>query len=210
MSIENVLYFPKLVDVRFAPKCGLQTIHNAWYKSVGHTAAKKINSYTYVKGGPGNWREHQWWCYGDMLDVPFRKNSVRIAIKRDPVKRFLSCVDHLNRQYHVENASIRPYPKNGYDTLEEVVTSLERGEVFNWHFLSQSFFYGDINRYQYVYDTSTLSSDLLHLEKLVKTKRILKDIHRNKSIKGLSLEVTDDIIERIKTLYRIDYENGWC
>ena len=210
MSVENIHYLPKLVDLRFAPKCGLTNSKILWLKLGGR------KNYTYIKGGPSNHREKQWWDYGDILDPPFRKNSIRFAIKRDPVKRFLSCVDHLNRQYHVKNASIRPYPAKGFSSLEEAITAIEKGNVMNWHFLTQTYFYGDKNKYNYVYDLTDMDQAISHMLEIINPpwsenkKNQIINLRENKSIKGLSLEVTHDIIERIKILYRIDYESGWC
>ena len=238
MSSKNIYYFSPtlspvpgdpIVDLRYAPKCGFTTskvfFNEYWKYILGGSLAFDENirkNFTYVDRGPVDFREQQWWNYGDILDPPFRKNSIRFAIKRDPVKRFLSGVDYLERHKKIsgtDHSSIRSYPAEGFSSLEKVVSSLEQGKLMDWHLLTQTFFYGDKKQYDFVYDLTDINLAVKHIFDILKVplfdenkKNALLKLHENKTPptkNPFSLQVTDDIVERIKNLYRIDYQNGW-
>lgn len=219
MSQDNILYFPNLVDLRIAPKCGWQSTMQFHYIMLGNSRFKDHPGglkYTHVKGGPQNWRDYEWWTHGDIMDIPFRKNSIRFVIKRDPVKRFLSAIDYLQTQKIVKLTN-RDYPATGFSSLDRAVSAMERGVLMNVHLLPQTYFYGnDPNKYDHIYDINNINDALLHIKEICNynMKRMKKypvaDLHKNKSIKSLSLELTDDLEEKIKKVYKIDYDNGWC
>ena len=231
ISITNVFYFPNLVDVRTAAKCGsanFKLLDAAIRTQVFDTTAKMTVRRFKNRAGPINFRDELVWQYADILDMPFRKESTRFAIKRDPVKRFLSAVDFLEKQMAKFNTqedlgarvkeqqrTPRAYPLKGFASLEEAVSSLENGMIMDPHLNTQTFYYGNINQYDYVYDLVDMRQALEHIVSLIGNDNIpnpnfwIKS-HRNKSPKILSLQLTDDLAERIKTLYRVDYDNGWC
>jgi hypothetical protein len=205
---DNILYFQPNVDLRICPKNGFTSSKLLYYSTHGK---QKVRDFKWKKGGPENWRAKQFWDAGDTLDPPFRKGSIRFAVKRDPVKRFLSCIDHLQGETIVQ-CSDRDYPH--FKSLEDAVSAMERGEVMNWHLMSQTYYMGRPEQYDYVYDLSQLNFMFEHIYSLINKPVIDTDhppekIHQNKSTPTLSREVTSDIVLRIRKLYSVDYENGW-
>jgi hypothetical protein len=214
MNIDNILYFPNLVDVRLSPKCGWSSFHQLFNMSWSPKIRREKKTYQIHRHGPANWRVRQYWQEGDITDIPYRKNSIRFAVKRDPVKRFLSAVNYLQEQ-KINNICDRDYPRNGFSSLENVVSAMERDTLYNFHLIPQTFFYGeDKEKYHHIYDLNNLDECFLHIKDLCRSKKLDKypvdKVHKNISNKTLSLEITDDLIKRIQTLYKIDYDNGWC
>ena len=209
-AINNVFYFPNLVDVRVAAKCGFANFKKMTSRPPLVTHARLIVE------------------YGDALDLPFRKGSTRFAIKRDPVKRFLSALDYMEQEVEKLRGNknyirlkkdherrLRNYPIDGFKSLEVAVIAMELNTLFNSHFFTQTDYYNDINQYDYVYDLNDFPKAMSHIISLAGEKNIPNSeywihVHENKSVNKFSSQLTDDLAERIKILYRVDYDNGWC
>ena len=227
---KNIFYFPNLVDVRTAAKCGSANFKELYRHGKLHWKKEgQENNLPLQFHGPLHVR-----LMGNVVDVPFRKGSTRFAIKRDPVKRFLSAVDYIEQSMlefrpntrdiknpdmqirknkHLKNP--KHYPIKGFRSLEDAITAMEANRLYDVHFFSQTSYYGNINQYDYVYDLVDFSKAMSHITSLIGDENLPnRDVwshsHKNKSKKKLSLELTDELAERIKTLYQIDYDNGWC
>ena len=118
----------------------------------------------YSRRGPRNWREQQVWDKASIADWPFRPNSTRMAVKRDPVDRFLSSVEYLqgmaNRNSKLDDpipwkVSSRPYNKF-YRHLRNAIDDVDKGRVFDVHLLPQTKYMGHTDQYHYVYDISEM------------------------------------------------------
>mgnify|MGYP000109039408 CR=1 FL=1 len=84
---DNVLYLPNNVDIRLCPKNGMSTIKEIFRIHKGHEQYVG-RSYRYSKVKE----------FGDQLDLPFRKGSYRIAVRRDPLDRFKSACEYIMRE----------------------------------------------------------------------------------------------------------------
>ena len=162
-SIEdNVWYFPNNIDLRSCPKNGMSSIKNlynfVWQNyGVGQTALAK--AFRPVNRGPGNVRQWYVWAQSDISSYPFRKNSTKYAVKRDPVKRFCSAVEMLNaeaRRNHPFFKSPRDWNKV-YTDIDHVLEVMENGHVFNTHLIQQTYYLGPKEVYDHVYDISDLT-----------------------------------------------------
>jgi hypothetical protein len=147
----------------------------------------------------------------------------KICIKRDPVERFISCyTDKIIREKNITEALngsevnyeyIDHFLDNFYGILEthEKIHYSQRdsGVKYLWyHFIPQTFHYGnDISYYDYVFDVSEINTSLkTYLES--KWKIELPLIHcRNQ--KDSKITLTEEQKEKVKNIYKEDYENGW-
>lgn len=173
---NNVYYFPYQLDVRTCPKNASTSLKNfyysvMWYKQkvkVSHIFKKwqddPLHDINYIRRGPTSWREQQVWNKASLSDWPFRPDSTRMAVKRDPVDRFLSSVEYLqgvayrNRKVDdplVWKVSSRPWNKF-YRHLRSAIDDVEKGRVFDVHLLPQTKYMGYIDQYHYVYDISEM------------------------------------------------------
>lgn len=211
---DNIWYLPGNIDIRTCPKNGMTSVKNFFYKVIlivsKENYARMHKDFKPEKGGPSGFREWQAWNHADIYDFPFRKNSIKYAVKRDPVKRFLSGVEYLQIRIQREGAKQmwnRPYSKL-YDNLSDVITDVEQQIVVDPHLLPQSLFLGNSDRYHHIYRLSELNTMFDSLCDHYKINRI--SMHLNKSsVKTITKNVKSSDIKRIKKIFEIDYDNGW-
>jgi|SRR5210317_300886 hypothetical protein len=210
---DNVWYLPNLIDIRTCPKNGMTSVKNFYYKLMSQITNENYSKYNREfkteRGGPINFREYQVWNYCDFTDIPFRKYSTRFAVKRDPVKRFLSAVEYLQANFDKEGKRTihkRTYPKK-YEDLDELLTDIETQKMMNIHFFPQSYYMGNVNKYQFVYRLSDLDKMFEHLCSLYEVPKFTMKL--NKTQRTITKDISMVQIGRIRKLYQIDYENGW-
>jgi len=137
-----------------------------------------------------------------------------VCIKRDPVKRFVSCyTDKIIREKHIENCDLEHFIDNFDEVLENHPfkhPSLKDKEIgFLWyHFVPQCYHLGgDINYYDHVIDTKEISTKLKSFLES-KWEIELPNIHtRKQNITKVNL--SDDQIDKVKEIYKEDYNTGW-
>lgn len=200
---DNVIYFPNNVDVRLCPKNGMSTLKELQrlYRGVDNHVGR-VDRLTKVR------------THGDQFDIPFRKGSFRIAVRRDPVDRFLSACEYIvaNQAKHIAQGRIDELPTLSHE-MEEVITSIENGIIKNNHFYTQSWYMGKPEDYDMIVHINELDR-LLRFINISSDLGFTKDetsIHDNKTVlKMYNSYVSDSQRDRIKELYKKDYLNGWC
>jgi len=200
---DNVLYFPNNIDVRLCPKNGMSTLKELQrlYRGVDFHIGR-VDRLTKVR------------THGDQFDIPFRKNSYRIAVRRDPIDRFLSACEYIvaNHASHIRQGRIDELPTLSHE-IDEVITSIETGQVKNNHFYTQSWYMGKPEDYDMVVYINELDRLLPFINQscnLGFTGDEL-EIHDNKTtLKMYNSALSDTQRDRIKELYKKDYLNGWC
>lgn len=218
---DNVYYLPNNIDIRICPKNGMSTlkqlIQRLW----------KQNGYGDSSGGDlkygdtvGNysWRYRQVQNYGSNFDLPFRKNSYRIAVRRDPIERFKSACSfiQLNRAYFLQRS--RELPELD-EQIDEIVRKLDNGDLKDAHFYTQTWFMGKPEDYDMVVDLKEMSRLLEFLQQSCDIEDNVgingrhfevRDMHFNRtSNKLISAMISDESMEKIYSLYEKDYINGW-
>lgn len=228
---DNILYFPKNIDLRICPKNGFSSNKNLFFsimKKLDSKKLKEINSYNPDrKKMPESWRQNEVLIHGDPLDLPFRKDSVRFAIKRDPIERFKSTVEMLELG-------------EKYSSVSEILDELDSGNLLDIHFCPQYFFMGSQDNYHYVYDLSNYEDFLIHILSFYDIKynrsehyirsnisnnsdpniiqserekggrfRHQPKYKENKSPQKFTDTMTSMDYFRVRTLYKKDYDNGW-
>lgn len=204
---DNVLYFPKNIDVRICPKNGMTTLKRSLVMFYG-------NSHMNHSTGNYNYRFLRVTKESDSFSLPFRKNSIRIAIRRDPVDRFKSACEYIQkeRSYYIRHG--RPYdlPKLSLE-LDEVIASIKNQTVRNSHFFTQTWYMGLKEDYDMIFHIDEMPKLLSFLQETCELdeKKTLQGIHENKTTMKLYNEaLTQENIDEIKELYAKDYKNGWC
>ena len=199
---DNVLYFPNNIDVRICPKNAMSTIKEIFRFHKGHKEYVG-RSYRYDKVK----RE------GCQFDLPFRKNSYRIAVRRDPLDRFKSACEYIVRERaeHIKNGRF-DLPDLSLD-IEEVISSLEAGGMKNNHFYSQTWYMGKPEDYDMVFHISEVDKLVAFLDEACELNLTEKQLRTRMNASKLKL-YNDGLTRlqelRIKKLYEKDYKNGWC
>ena len=200
---DNVLYFPNNVDVRLCPKNGMSTLKELYRIHRGH------DEYIGRAGRLDKVRKE-----GDQFDIPFRKDSFRLAVRRDPIDRFKSACEYIvaNQARHIRSGRGNELPSLDSD-IEKVIISMEDGSVKNNHFNTQSWYMGVPEDYDIVVDISELNRLLVLINESsalgLSADRL--NIHDNAStMKVYDGIMTADQIARINTLYEKDFRRGWC
>jgi len=200
---DNVLYFPNNVDVRLCPKNGMSTIKELFRLHRGHDA--------FVGRG---YRYDKVKQQGDQLDLPFRKGSYRIAVRRDPVDRFKSACEYIlqNRADHIQQGRIHDLPEISTE-LNKVISDIEVGELKNNHFYTQSWYLGNLEQYDMIVHISEMNKLLTFLNEACQLG-FNENINKLR-VNETKLKMYNDAIDplqrkRIEKLYEKDYVNGWC
>ena len=151
----------------------------------------------------------------DYMNIPFRQNSFKVAIKRDPVERFISAVSYLQKQtpdviYKTTRLLSKTVDYREH-TLEEILTGVEEGWVNDIHLVPQFYYFGKYDQYDKVYSLGK-TRDFIKFLINYKQNPVLNDnkrylnIHLNRTT---PIEISSSLEKRIKKLYERDYDEGW-
>lgn len=132
----------------------------------------------------------------------FRKNSVRVAIKRDPIQRFLSGYMQVWQQ-----TGFGAFRQHNYN-IDQIIDLLENKQYWNEHLETQTFWMGTPDQYHKIFNLEQTRECILYINKVLKFKSIPPEIHSMKSIYNKPT-LTRQQVDKIENLYSIDYENGW-
>ena len=199
---DNVLYFSNNIDVRLCPKNGMSSLKEVFRLYKGHKEyVGRSYRYNRVKEE------------GSQFDLPFRKNSFRIAVRRDPLDRFKSACEYIMRERveHIKQGRT-DLPEISLD-IEDVIQSLEIGSLRNNHFYTQTWYMGNPGDYDMVVHIDELDKLINFIDEACELNLPSEqlDIKMNQS----KLKLYNDGLTRIqqlrvKKLYEKDYKNGWC
>lgn len=165
---DNIYYFPENIDVRSCPKNASASLKQ-FHKQVTDTifpgnSLMELKRQSLIEKNNGGSLSYRWKKIleeADHFDLPFRKKSIRMAIKRDPVERFKSAVEMLQGQeYHnddyntIRKTGLYPESKHYrlYESVTELLNDLEEGKITDMHLWTQTFYLGDKKQYDYIYD----------------------------------------------------------
>ena len=248
---DNTLYFPSNVDFRMNYKCATTSIKRLHDKLVKRDASLlKMTKDAQSMRGQASWRYLLSSELGHAFEYPFRKNSVRFTIKRDPIDRFKSAVT-MQQTRIWKNLKTDNY--HWHDSVSSVLDWLEMGKGINLHFWSQTRFLGNPKNYDHIYDISETHDAMKHIcdlcdsadlhrwvdethfnmslntpkqiiEERIETKELatfglfedkeaarnLLNVEKDLSMPMITDTMTAEDCNRIKELYHMDYENGYC
>lgn len=225
-SRDNVLYFGNNIDVRLCPKNGISTLKWALWHTYDLEISK--NRHLARKCGTKNHRVDEIRKHGLSEELPFRAQSTRICVVRDPVERFMSAAEYLKLQW-VANASLlessqvlmedktKMYTAMSEidilpDNIDEVIEGVRTGEIDNTHFWVQSYFLGNRSQYDHIFKFSQFSKFMVWLQRECRSPKSLDKIVTNQTsglyYGGVS-NLTEDQKKRIMKIYQEDYDYGW-
>ena len=195
---DNVLYFKNGFDVRLCPKNGMTMMKWVYYivhcKKEQTIDIRRLDRWKYIMERTS------------APTYPFRKKSIKIAIKRDPVKRFQSAAAYKFK----DRSPVLPIV-----SIDDIIHQVAKGTMKDVHFFSQSYFLGRPEDYDMIYDINDLP-DLVRLiykecgtvstweEKLMYEKKNVSTYHHNYDL------LTPEQENIVRELYDKDYKNGWC
>lgn len=225
-SRDNVLYFGNNIDVRLCPKNGISTLKWALW----HTYGLEVSDDPVLAGrcGTKNHRVEQIKKFGYSSEYPYRKDSRRVTVVRDPVNRFLSAAEYLKLQW-IQHASLLEgstltlkEKEEVYgslsdldqlpDSIDEVIEQVKWGEISNSHFWTQATFLGSRGQYNDIWAMSDFPHFMSWLNRNCGAKKPIHRIHANKTsglYYGDSKDLTKDQLQRIMKIYEEDYDYGW-
>lgn len=137
----------------------------------------------------------------------------KICIIRDPVQRFISCyMDKIIKEGKM-NISISEF-LNRFDDImsqdNQIVEAYGTSKL-DFHFRPQVFHFGqNKNYYSHVFTVNQISTELKDfLETHWRLK--LPDIHARNSLElKESIDLSKEIEAKIRNIYAVDYQAGWC
>jgi len=230
---DNVLYFPNNIDVRICPKNGMTTIKWALLYVLrldydASSAASVEDKFEAQLCGTKGWRVREIKEHGYQPDLPFRQESLRVAISRDPIERFLSACEYIKTEYTkssnmltssgtLDKESLEALGKMSDlddlpDNLDDIIDGVWSGDIHNSHFYTQTHFYGNRGQYDEIFQMQDFAEFLEWLRKKTGSNRKIDKIHSN-STSGLWFgsknDLTEDQKKRIMRIYAEDYDYGW-
>lgn len=207
---DNVLYFANNIDVRICPKNAMSTMKKAIRIFRGKDGEDRSDPEGRIVGNY-KWRYYHVQKFSDQFDLPFRKKSIRIAIRRDPVDRFRSACEFIQRSRAEYLLDGRQLPELSLQ-IDDVLTNLEEGKLKNNHFYTQSWYMGNVLDYDMVFHIDELYKLLAFLKNSCK---IEYDNFENIRVNRTSNKLYNDTFsqeqtDRINEIYKKDFRNGWC
>lgn len=196
---NNVLYFPNNIDIRICPKNGMSTLKEALRRTLevrGTYGHKKRASLVEE--------------LSEQFSLPFRKNSYRIAVRRDPIDRFKSACEFIQQQrsFFIQNGKFLPKIEN---QLDSIIESMSDGSLKNNHFYTQSWYMGIPSDYDMVYHIDELPKLLAFLQITCHNKRNISSLHENKTeLKLYNDAISPKHLDMLRQFYMKDFNNGWC
>ena len=225
---HNVLYFGTDLDIRLTPKNCSSTLKMLYCFSKGLRVqqADFANPHGLWPAPEAERSHRQKRIKGNNGEI-FRPDSVRVAIKRDPVDRWLSVLNFSYQmreyvKYYISkgksfNADLMQYTELPYLDIgiNHAVEYHREVQYLCSESISQHFCAGHVDDYDYVFDVKNFGDciDLIekhcgnfhYLERQVRATAMTKDQKRfDKNM--LTKKSIETIMEDI---YKDDYNNGW-
>ena len=207
-------YFDKKHDfiIREVPKCGSTTIRSwIYYSQVNNLQLVRAPGYEEFYYEDDKIYQHIS-QNGYVMDVFSEYEGESICIKRDPVKRFISCyADKIVREKWL-NVSLSDFIDN-FEKYVDVNAKHKQHHTeygFIWyHFAPQVNQLGPSrDNYTHVFDIKELSTTAKeYLED--KWKIQLPELHCRNN-KRYTFRLSPKQIAKVEEIYSVDYQAGWC
>ena len=222
-------YFLKTYNKTFAyhlcPKNGCTSIANMIIQADGNIELLKEDHKdfyrTHALAKPSNDNEQfAWPRVPDVVGWTYHNAEIKLAIKRDPVDRFISGYKNrvlyhkdISKTYHWLLKQFKNKTKHlpEVPSLDTFIKNFDTYWTNPWiasHFKSQTTFLGNKDYYTHVFDITELNKVKELLEEITNIKITVP--HLQAGGNDIEVPITDENIKWIKKKYAIDYENGWC
>lgn len=197
-----------------APKTGGTTLR-LWicYAGTGELMTESPFAGTkYFKDNRKSYDQLMEWGYELLNGFGNPDVSTKVCLKRDPVKRFISCYRDkilLEKRCNVSVDDLLDHYDEVVSRVPQYMWDMKTSYI-KFHFDPQTFHFGnDVGFFDNVFDVSEIGTGVKSfLEDRWKIE--LPDIHARDG-RGIvpELDLTPKQIEKIKNFYQIDYDNGW-
>lgn len=139
------------------------------------------------------------------FNVPTVESKIRLVIKRDPVKRFIS--GYTNRVLHHRKLN------NTTPSISEFIENFEVLRVkyadIETHFRPQVQFFGkDQAKFTHIFDTNEMGKVKELFEDTY--QRSFPDLRLQQGGNKNKIKLTKEQENWISDKYKVDYESGWC
>ena len=192
------------------PKGGGTTIRS-WINFAGDGSTNLIDVDGRYKPNDRHYHllEREWKCY--TTDFFIKTQYERVAVKRDPIKRFISCYcDKVLYEKHGSYNDVDDLIDNFDYMINDKFKHPSNTKIgYLWyHFAPQVNHLGyNVNNYDLIIDISQINSILKEYLRQ-KWNIDLPEIHARKQKQKITL--TEKQIEKLKQIYKEDYQVGWC
>jgi hypothetical protein len=218
----HILYFNKNIDIKFAPKAGSRSIRKYWTAAIAYKKNIDLISYwnrinspsfedtlksTYIPDLHNMFLDSKYQKFVDsQVNSPFRENSYKIAIYRNPIDRWISACE-----YHYQLTK-NSYLKFDYE-IDDIIYMHQKGIIIPTisQFKPMTYWLGeDKSIYNATYDVKNINELMQELNILLGVDIDPIWEHRQIYEKYHKSNLTSSQILAIKNLYAVDYTNGWC
>ena len=194
-----------------AAKSGGTTLRS-WIYYAGTGEFKLSGDSEYYMAAPGQHQQLQEWGY--TLDWFVPREGDRICVKRDPVAKFVSCYeDKIVKEGNLPGMDIDTFIDNFYEIIEKrdhPHGNNRKIGFLDYHFAPYTKVFGpDTSYYTRVFDIKEISTEVKSFLEGVWGIE-LPDIHCRNNKKNKKLQLTEEQTKKVREIYAVDYENGWC
>lgn len=189
---DTSLYYPEGIHVKYSPRAGSQSLKllliNILFpdNNLDFIVQKKILQ---------------------TIKISNFKCSTKIAIKRDPIDRFISA---LNCDIWLWGQGKFKHTMKCPDNLDDVFNSGWFDFMFenNKHYYPQTFYLKNNNDYDMIFDVENLNNFVKYLNDVYNTNYTIQKI--NSTPRHFERKMfSDKHLEIIQNKYIEDYDNGW-
>lgn len=192
------------------PKVGSTTIRS-WITYAGTGSLQLQGNDQYYHENTNAFKLLTDWGY--TLDWFKKNDGEAICIKRDPIKRFISCYeDKVLKENRLPGVSLDEFLDNPWEIIDKMDKPLEENKSIGYlyyHFAPQVMHLGESrDYYTHVFDISEVNT---LCKKYFEDKWLIHipDLTcRNNPNKKTTL--TDEQVIKVKELYYQDYQTGWA
>lgn len=192
------------------PKIGSTTIRS-WIAFAGTGSLQLQGTSEYYHENPAAFKMLNEWGY--TCDWFKEIEGEAVCVKRDPIKRFVSCYDDkVVKEARLPGVSLDEFLDNIWDVIEEKDTPLEDNPSIGYlyyHFVPQARHLGESrDYYTRVFDIKELNTEG---KKYFESKWSIElpDLVCRSNPKKKTV-LTEDQIEKVKAIYETDYQIGWA
>jgi len=221
-EMYNTLYFNNNIDFRCCAKNACSTFKFVWFVLAGREdreIRRRVSAGLKI-------RRTEYYNQLDLDNIDprsyqfqFRKNSTRVAVKRDPIERIVSAVNYMYKQFHIYddmNIKWNVFPKPSLEEFLDTINSVEWMD--DTHFFPQHYYMGVPEDYDIVLSMSEVDS---YVDFLIENRDPYKNINlkwfdggvkknRSSNINFTIDDLPKSLYDRIYHMYKTDYKLGWC
>lgn len=193
-----------------APKIGSTTIRS-WIAYAGTGSLQLQGTDQYYHENPNAFKLLTDWGYTH--DWFKKTEGEAICVKRDPIKRFISCYeDKVVKEKRLPGVSLDQFLDNPWEIIDNMDKPLSENKSIGYlyyHFAPQAMHLGEnIDYYNHVFDISEVNTRCKEYFESMWNIELPDLVCRSNPKKKTVL--TEEQTEKVTSIYDIDYQIGWA